>query len=72
MTDTYMQLGHYQDDKLFSFCHGETYAVFQGKMLLPERGERLHVNSVHRIVMLHMVYGETHGGNQRGFWPPVK
>lgn len=46
--------------------------VFQAKMLLPEREELLHVDSVYRIVMLHMVYGKTHGGNERGFWPPGK
>lgn len=28
MTDTYMQLGHYQDDKLFLHCHGETATQF--------------------------------------------
>lgn len=28
MTDTYMQLDHYQDDKLFSCCHYEAAAWF--------------------------------------------
>lgn len=45
--------------------------VFQAKMLLPEREGLLHINSVHRIVMLHMMERPT-GGNERGFWPPGK
>lgn len=73
MTDTYMQLGHYQDDKLFSRCHGETAAQFfrQKCCCLRERSCCMLILYV-EFVMLHMVYGKTHRGNERGFWPSGK
>ena len=69
MTDTCMQLEHYQDDKLFSCCHDETAVwFFRPKCLRGER--RCHILILR--IELHMLYGETHGGSERGFRLPGK